>query len=103
MLGVPPRHDVAEVDWIGYRCDSETIVASMILGELKTDVWHTCWFVHDQSFALVWRVDVWFVFSPSTWISSIFLVLVLRLSATMNQQRRPSDSYLGYLFVGHAT
>ena len=58
MLSVPPRHDVAEVDSIGYRCDSETIVASRILGELKTDVWHTSWFVRDQSSALVWRVDV---------------------------------------------
>jgi hypothetical protein len=36
VLGVPPRHNVAEVDSIGYRCDSETIVASRILGELKT-------------------------------------------------------------------
>lgn len=58
MLGIPPRHNVAEVDWIGYRCDSETIVASWILGELKKVVWHTSWFVHDQSSALVWRVDV---------------------------------------------
>lgn len=36
MLGVPPCHNVAEVDSIGCRCDSETIVASRILGELKT-------------------------------------------------------------------
>lgn len=51
MLGVPPCHNVAEVDSIGYRCDSETIVASRIIGELKKDVWHTYRFVHDQ---LVW-------------------------------------------------
>lgn len=51
MLGVLPCHDMAEVDSIGCRCDSETIVASRIIGELKKDVWHTFGFVHDQ---LVW-------------------------------------------------
>jgi hypothetical protein len=48
VLGVPPCHNVAEVDSIGCRCDSETIVASRIIGELKKDVWHTFGFVHDQ-------------------------------------------------------
>jgi hypothetical protein len=41
VLGVPLNQFVPEVDWIGYRCDSETIVASRFLGELKKDVWHT--------------------------------------------------------------
>jgi len=41
VLGLLPHHFVTEVGSIGCRCDSETFVASRILGELKTDVWHT--------------------------------------------------------------
>lgn len=41
VLGLLPHHSVTEVGSIGCRCDSETFVASRILGELKTDVWHT--------------------------------------------------------------
>lgn len=41
MLGLPSDHEVTLGGSIGCRCDSETIVASRIIGELKKDVWHT--------------------------------------------------------------
>lgn len=41
VLGLPSGHEMTLGGSIGCRCDSGTIVASRIIGELKKDVWHT--------------------------------------------------------------